>query len=410
MSGYRRVLADRTARALFTSAAVSGLGDWIGLAGLVVLAYERSGSTVGPAALFAVQGLAAISGTGLLGPHLDRFDRARMLRVVYCLGAAALLLPVVLGGTWPVLAAAALVGLTRPVAAALRHALAGAELDDATLGPVVALQKATGDAASALGLATGGILTVTLGPSLSLGLDAVTFLAAALLTLGLPVSRGAAPGQRAALAGYLLWLRDPVLRPFVLVLVGLGLVAALPEAVAPAAAGGSAWLPAVLAAQATGTALGSLVLGHRSALEGRGPLLLGMVATALALGVGALAASEPGALAAANLLLGFAISIGVLAQTGFTRSAPRARLGAAVSSAITVVMLAEGLGALALGTLAAHTSVGTAYLVAAVPVLLVALSLWRPRRSGPADPPPPSRALPAGAPAGHGGRSPSAPA
>jgi len=33
---YREVFVDRRARALFLSAAVSGLGDWIGLAGLVL--------------------------------------------------------------------------------------------------------------------------------------------------------------------------------------------------------------------------------------------------------------------------------------------------------------------------------------------------------------------------------------
>lgn len=376
MRAYRPVLTHRTARALFVSAAVSGLGDWVGLAALVILAYDRSGSAVGTGLLFAVQGAAAVLGTGVLSGQLDRCDRGAALRVVYLAGGGSLLLPLAVGGVWPVLVASAVIGLVRPVAASLRHALAGAELPTELLGPVVALQKATGDATAALGLATGGALTLWLGAGVSLSLDAATFVLAALLTLSVPASRGAGDGARSPLAGYSVWWSEPRLRSFVLLLAGLALVSSLPETLAPAAAEGSAWLPVVLAAQAAGTTAAGVVLGHRQHLESIRTLLLGTAATGLTLLLGASVAGLPPVfLALANLFLGLALGVTVLAQTAFTRAAPRDRLGAAVSSAITVVMLAEGLGALAVGWWSEQFGVGSAYLAAAVPTLLAGLLL-----------------------------------
>lgn len=378
MEQYREVFVDRRARALFLSAAVSGLGDWIGLAGLVVLAYQRSGSPIGAGALFAIQGGAAVAATVLLGPWLDRFERSRGLAATYAVGAAALLLPLVVGGLWPLLVTAGIVGALRPTAAALRHAIAGAELPPELLGPVVALQKATGDATAAVGLAAGGAVTVALGASLSLGLDAATFAVAAAMALTLPHSRGALDVRRGALVGAKLWLHDRHLRFLMLVLIVLAMVSALPETLAPAVAGDSGWLPAVLAAQAFGSAIGGVVLGHRDDLERSGPLVIGMAAVAVTLALGAAAAlGHPVWLAVANLLLGLALGVGVLAQTAFTRSAPSDLLGAAVASAITAVLAAEGLGSLALGAIAERGGPEAGYAAAAAGVAVVAIALLR---------------------------------
>lgn len=382
MQQYRLVFSDARARALFVSATLSGLGDWIGLAGLVVLAFQRSGSTIGAGSLFATQGIAAIAATILIGPHLDRFDRSRALAVTYLTGAAALLLPLVIDGLWPLLATAAVVGALRPTAAALRHAIAGAELPEELLGPVVALQKATGDATAALGLATGGLITVALGATLSLVLDAGTFAAAAALALTLPASRGAVDVRRGVLAGAKLWINDRTLGFYVLVVAALASVSALPETLAPDIAGESGWLPAVLAAQALGSAIAGVVIGHRSDLERTGPLLMGVAGVAVTLALGAVAVlAHPAALAVANLLLGLALGVAVLAQTAFTRNAPKDMLGAAVASAITVVMAAEGLGALALGVVADVTGPEGAYAVAAITTGIVGVSLTRVRHA-----------------------------
>lgn len=381
MNRYGPVFADRAARGLFLSAAVSGLGDWIGLAGLVVLAFERSGSTIGSASLFACQGAAAIAATTILGPHLDRFDRSHALRVTYLFGALSLLLPIVVGGLWPILVTAGIVGALRPTTAALRHAVAGAELAPELLGPVVALQKATGDATAAIGLAAGGVVTVTLGANLSLGLDAATFVLAAALALALPASRGAVDAPAGGmLVGVRLWFADRRLLLFLGVIVGLASVAALPEALAPQIAGNTGWLPAVIAAQAAGSAVAGVALGHRVDLERLRPLIVGVVAVAGTLALAAAAVMvHPGALAVANFLLGLALGVTVLAQTAFTRAAPKDRLGAVVSAAITAVMAAEGLGSLLLGIIADRQGPAAAYLVAALTTSLVAGALVRSR-------------------------------
>ncbi len=382
MRHYQEVFRDKTARALFTSAAVSGLGDWVGLAALVVLAFERSGSSVGPGALFLVQGLGAITATSLLGPQLDRFDRARALTVCYVIGAASVTLPLLFSGLWAVIAASTMVGILRPTSAALRHAIAGNELDSALLGPVVALQKATGDVTAAIGLATGGLLTVFIGPSLSLGLDSLTFLAAGVLVLTLPRGRGAMDVRRSPFRGYAVWLRDPALRSIMLVIAAIAAVGALPETLAPEIVGDSAWFAAVVSSQALGTAAGGLLIGHRRDLERAWVLITGLGLSGALLLLGALVVGwAPWALTGANFLLGAAFSVMVLGQTAITRRAPKDRIGAVIASAITTVMLAEGIGSVIVGGIsdlfgpaAAYASPGVLVLISAGLLALLAPS------------------------------------
>ena len=373
---YRGVFRDSTARALFTSAAISGLGDWVGLAGLVILAFQRSGSSIGSGSLFLVQGVAAVISTTLLGPQLDRFDRSRALTLSYLTGASSLLVPVVLDGLWPVIFAAAMVGLLRPTSSALRHAIAGNELDEELLGPVVALQKATGDMTAAIGLATGGLLTVLLGPALSLGLDSLTFLTAAALAITLPRGRGELDVRRSPFRGYAVWLRDPDMRTIMLALAAIAAVGALPETLAPEIVGDSAWFAAVVASQAVGTAIGGVLIGHRSHLERVGVLTVGVASSALLLVAGAaVVQSPPWMLTVANFLLGIAFSVAVLGQTAMTRRAPKDRIGAVIASAITTVMLAEGIGSVLVGGVSEQFGPGAAYAVPGLFVLIIAALL-----------------------------------
>ncbi len=58
--GYRAVLAHPVASRLAIADALSVLGDFVGLGALLLLAYARAGSALGPAALFAVQALPAL--------------------------------------------------------------------------------------------------------------------------------------------------------------------------------------------------------------------------------------------------------------------------------------------------------------------------------------------------------------
>lgn len=376
------MLRDSTARSLFLSQTVSGLGDWLGLAALIVLAYQRSGSAVGSAALFAVQGGFAFAATLLLGPRLDTLDRQRGLVAFYLTGGAALLLPVLAGGLWPVLCAAAVVGALRPMTAALRNAAIGSDLPQELVGPTVSLQSSVAQGAAALGLLTGGALVLLAGAAPVLLFDAVTFAAGGVLVLGVPHGRGATGRRPRMLDGARSWVGNATARRAVLVIGCGAAVGALPEALAPAAVDGSGWLPVVLASQSAGTALGGLWLGTRPSFERpRAMSALAAIAAATLLTAAAAAASlGPWALAVCNLLFGMAFGVTIVAQAVFTKAVEPSRLGAAVSSAIAVMMLAEGLGSLALGTVAARSGVPAAYVVAGL--LLAAAAAAAARSTG----------------------------
>lgn len=376
---YATMLRHPVASRLFWSQALSGLGDWIGLAGLLVLAHRASGSAVGPAGMLAVQGGAAIVGSVALGAWVDRFDRSRALSATYATSAGALLLPVLVPRMWAVLLAAALIGVQRPLAASLRYAITGSRVDPDLLGTVVAAQKAAADTAIALGLSTGGAVAVLLGPGPSLLLDAGTFLLAAVVCLGLPSDRGEGARGDGPLVGFRLMLDTPRLRWFLGAIVVLAAVSSLPEVLAPSVAGESLWLPAVLAAQAVGTALGGLALGTRRHLEHAGPMLVGLAATAAALLLGAGLVGHPGWLAVANLVLGLALSVGVIGQTGFTRAAPPGRAGAVVAAGITTAMIAEGAGSLLVGLASSRLTPAAGYLAAAVATTAGLVLLWMTR-------------------------------
>lgn len=377
-TGYRAVLAHPVARALFVSQSTSSLGDWIGLAALVVLAYERSGSVLGSAALFAIQGTTALVATVAVGPHLDRVDRRIGLVAAYLSGAVGLVVPLLFGGTAAVLVAAVVVGLTRPLGAALRHATAGALLPPHLLGGAVALQATAGYVFAAAGLVAGGVAAVSVGPAVALVLDVGTFLVAAALVAKVPSGRPAPRERPAYLDGYRAWSDEAPARTMVAVLVAGASVGALPETVAPVVAGDSAWLPLVLAGQSIGTGLGAFVVGSRGSFE-TPRWLFRLTASAAVTLVGAAAAAgwHAAALAVANVLFGAAFAFTVLAQTVFTRTVDRDRLGAATASAITLVMAAEGLGSLVLGGLAAGAGVPAAYLAAGAVLALTGVAVLR---------------------------------
>lgn len=377
---YRSVLRHPVARRLFWSQALSSLGDWVGLAGLVVLAYRVSGSTLGSGGLLAVQGAAAILGGTVLGGWLDRLDRSRALSGVYAVAGAALVLPLVHPRMWTVLLAAGLVGLLRPVASALRYAITADKVPEDLLGPVVAAQKAAGDVSVAVGLSVGGAAAVALGPHASVLADVATFLVAAAICTGLPRGRGEVEGGAGPLIGLRLIADTPRLRWFLGAIALLATVSALPEVLAPAVAGDSLWLAAVLAGQAAGTAAGGLVLGTRRDLERAAPLMAGVAATVGSLVLGAMAvAAHPALLAVANLALGFALSVGVLGQTAFTRAAPRGRTGAVVAAGITLSMVAEGLGSLLVGAAATRLTPSAGYTAAAAATAIGLGLLWAAR-------------------------------
>lgn len=371
---YGQVLVHPVSRRLYAASTISLLGDWVGVAALVVLAFDLGqDSVVAPAAIFTVQGVAAFVGTSLAGPWLDRLDRRLGVTAGYAGGALALLLPVLVQDSLLALyVAAGVLGALRPITGALRHAVAGNDLPSDLLGPTVALEGATGQLLVAVGLALGGALAVGTSAVTALTFDIATFSVSAVIAIGLPRGRGADAVTRPRWSdGHRVWLGDLATRRLGLLLVSSAFVGALPETLAPLGSAlpddptNDVWLPFVIAAQASGTALGSLAAGLNRQFE-QGAGLIGLtLASAAMLGVGAIAFPvHPAALGMANLLFGFAFTYTITARTAFTRTVDPAQLGAAVASAITLVMLAEAVGSVTLAWIAEVGSPGLAYLVA----------------------------------------------
>ncbi|HEY3957841.1 MAG TPA: hypothetical protein VGM53_31115, partial [Streptosporangiaceae bacterium] len=102
---YQDVFGHSLARRLVVADAISYLGDFVGLGALLLVAYDRSGGRpLGPAAVFGVQALPAVLVATGIGPWLDRIPRIKGLASLCLTGAAALCLPLIFGGLWPVLA------------------------------------------------------------------------------------------------------------------------------------------------------------------------------------------------------------------------------------------------------------------------------------------------------------------
>src|SRR5687768_15371599 len=113
-TGYRATLRHPAASRLWLATAVSVGGDYIGQGALLLLAFERSGGRLlGPAALFAIQALPALISGAIAGSWLDQVPRKRAMATLQALGALVLVLPLLLPGMLPVLAAAAGLGAIR---------------------------------------------------------------------------------------------------------------------------------------------------------------------------------------------------------------------------------------------------------------------------------------------------------
>lgn len=380
-SSYRAVFADPIARRLFLGQAASNLGDFVGFGALLVIAFERTGEPLGVGALFAAQAVPAFIATVLAGPWLDRLDRRNGLVAIYLTGASALALPLI-GGLWPVLLAAAVIGATRPLAAALRHAMMGDKVSQDALGPLVALQSSIAQASMAAGYFVGAAATVAFGAGWALSFDSLTFVIAAAISVALPRGCGdvGAPPRFSGGIRTVLEHRD------VTVIAGLlmlgALVAGVPEVLAVAVAGSGQWLPFVLASNSVGVALGGMSFGHRRAFESPHRLAGLAVGTGIAfIGAGLLVPFGEAAVVVGNLAIGFGFGYMVCGQSAVTRLLPSGRLGHAVSSLIALAMLIEAAGALAASAISSFSGPLVAYIASGSVLTVLALLAVRLRAS-----------------------------
>jgi predicted MFS family arabinose efflux permease len=177
----RAVLANREFRALWFAEAQSLIGDQLTIVALAILTFDRTGSALLSAVVYALTFLPALAGGLGLAQLADRFPRRGVL-------AAASLCQAVLIGVMAVPGIPIALLLVLFVFARLANAPGNAAqnaltrevfTDDALYLKSQDVRGITSNTAMLLGLAGGGLLVIGIGTSWALTIDAVTFVVSA---------------------------------------------------------------------------------------------------------------------------------------------------------------------------------------------------------------------------------------
>ncbi len=363
---YSEVLRVPQFRAVFLAQLLSMLGDRAAAVALAVLVYDRSGSPVLTATVFALTFL----------PHLfaapfatvvDRFPRRTVLVVcdlVRIPMVLAMLIPDVPLAVLFVLLA--LVTLFEVPHEAARAVITRNVLDDEQYPVGMALGATVAQAALLLGSIGGGLLVATLSVNSSLLLDAATFaVAAALARFSLdrhaPVIDLAAPEAESPKSGLMEAVRivlAPGPRQLLLLTLVVCVAGAMPEGLAVPYAdelgGGASLAGLIAAADAGGAVLAGLILPRLLTLDQQRKAVLPVGVVAL-LAVTALATQPPAAVALLLLVLaGVGGATTMLTGPIIMSAAPDSHRGRVYGVASTALVAAQGLG-IAAGSLLAET-------------------------------------------------------
>ena len=181
-AGFTALLRIREFRWLWLADAQSLLGDQLARVALSVLVYDRTGSGLVTAAVYALTFLPALAGSVLLGPLADRLPRRGLLvggDLIRAALLAAMALPALsVAALSSLLVAAVLVG-TPWKAAESALVVDILTVEDYPTG--LGLRTVTGQAAQVVGFAVGGIAIAAIGARGALALDAATFLISAVV-------------------------------------------------------------------------------------------------------------------------------------------------------------------------------------------------------------------------------------
>ena len=380
------VLAHREFRVVWLADAQSSLGDQLSRIALSVLVFDRSGSALLTAVIYAVTYLPALLSGVLLGGLADRFPHRSTL--IRCnLARAALVAAMAVPGM-PIAALIGLVFVSTLAAApfdSANSAMLADLLDGERYTLAASLRTITHQVAQLLGFAAGGLLLTALRPGAGLLVDAASFVLAAVLVRAGVRLRPAPLGTDGPREPYLQALRTGVRAvagsPQLRVLLGLAWLMGLlvvPEGLAaPYAAAihsGSIGLGLLLAAGPAGTAVGSALfvtalpeqlrvrsIGVLAALAGV-PLTACAVRPALAVSVALWFASGVGAAYLTQLMPQYVVA------------APAQRRGQAIGLAASGLLAVQGLGILLGGVLAG--AAGPAAAIALAGALATVLAGW----------------------------------
>lgn len=373
--GYGAVLRHPIAARLLTAKAIAEIGDSVGLAALLILAYQDTDSVLGPASVYAARTLPALLIATVFSGWLDVPPRRTTLVALSVAAAALVAVPAVQPRHLTALVAAGLLGAVRAAHRSVHMAVIAESVDQPLRIPLFGLAVLANQLGQIGGILAGASVTLALGPRAVLIANAVAYGVAAVVFLGLPARQQQRRDRPPATAGARIIWSQPVLRVLVVVVAATMLSSSLPETLAPEIAS-SRWLPVVMAASAMGGAMFALLAGGGQFLRSVPNQLLIAGALGLALIVAAaVVAADLGdlPLALANALIGAGGGWLIGAQATFAELAPPRHMGQVEATIVAVNILVSGCGALALGWLATAAGPAAAYAASGAMVLAVVL-------------------------------------
>jgi MFS family permease len=173
-------------RLLFAATFTSGLGTWIAVIALTIDVYDRTGSASWVSALLIADFLPAVAIGLLLGPLIDRLSRRRIMIAADLARVGIFVLLPFAGSAGQIVALAACAGFAtgffRPASyAGLPNLVVADDLPAAN-----SLLRGGEYLSWTLGTALGGVIVAAWGPDPAYYVNAVTFLASALLIVRIP--------------------------------------------------------------------------------------------------------------------------------------------------------------------------------------------------------------------------------
>ncbi|MEU3564482.1 MFS transporter [Kitasatospora sp. NPDC006786] len=389
-SGYHRVIG---------AAASSAIGDGMRFAALPLLSTAVLHDAFQVSAVTAATTLPWLLFALPAGAYADRFERRLLMVLADLLRAAVLVLTVVLLAAdrltfWPLLTAAFLLGVGEVLFDCASFALLPSVVPEERLesanGRLFAVQTIGRDL---LGQVVGGVL-FTVGRTVPLLIDAVSFLVSAVLLRGI---RGPAPdpeSEPGSLAekprprlladireGVAFVLRDPLLRALtvsagVINAVYLGQIAVFVILVHDVLGLPDSAYGALLAAGAVGGVIGSTVASRLTTAIGRVPALVGGLATMGVAGLAVGATDRVWVVSAAYCATGFALMVwNVVAVSLRQTIIPDRMLGRATGVYRLFAWGTMPLGALVFGRVSASAGPRAAFALGGVVTLLTCLPI-----------------------------------
>lgn len=233
--GSLALIRDATFGRYLVARLIATSGIWIYNLVAAVLAFQISGSATVVGLVSVAQFSPQVILAPLSGAMADRGDRKLQLmvgRTLVALGAGGLSIWVAIVGAenmqsaWPIIAAAAVVGIGFVISAPSQEALLPALVRPDELPPAVALNALPPTLARAIGPAVGALVAVSVGPALAFAIAAASNVLFAILIKALTVEAREAPGpgsDRRVRAGFAYVRSDPVIALLLTGVVAVGI-------------------------------------------------------------------------------------------------------------------------------------------------------------------------------------------